>query len=116
MKHAVRLLVAAFCLCFAGACAAETMTVREYSERWAHYYADVYRVPRELVEAVIQSESSWDPLAVSRKGAAGVLQFMPENAARFGGKDVFSIPENIPGGVGYLTFLINLLRGGLRVV
>jgi len=35
MKHAVRLLVVAFCLCFAGACAAETMTVREYSERWA---------------------------------------------------------------------------------
>ncbi len=90
MKHAVRLLVAAFCLCFAGACAAETMTVREYSERWAHYYADVYRVPRELVEAVIQAESSWDPLAVSRKGAAGLMQLMPETAARFGVKDVFA--------------------------
>ncbi len=116
MKHAVRLLVVAFCLCFAGACAAETMTVREYSERWAHYYADVYRVPRELVEAVIQAESSWDPLAVSRKGAAGLMQLMPETAVRFGVKDVFAIPENIRGGVAYLAFLINLFRGDLRLV
>src|SRR5258707_15740743 len=115
MKHAVRLLVAAFCLCFAGACAAETMTVREYSERWAHYYADVYRVPRELVEAVIQSESSWDPLAVSRKGAAGLMELIPETATRFGGKEGFSIPQNNPGGVAYLAFLINLFRGGLTL-
>src|SRR5258707_11550686 len=116
MKHAVRLLVAAFCLCFAGACAADKMTVRECSERWAHYYADVYRVPRELVEAVIQAESSWDPLAVSRKGAAGLMQLMPKTAARFGVKDVFAIPENIRGGVAYLAFLINLFRGDLRLV
>ncbi len=116
MKHVVRLLVVPFCLCFAGACAAETMTVRAYSERWAHYYADVYRVPRELVEAVIQAESSWDPLAVSRKGAAGLMQLMPETAARFGVKDLFAIPENIRGGVAYLAFLIRLFRGNLRLV
>lgn len=116
MKHVIRLLVVTFCLCFAGACAAKTMTVREYSERWAYYYADVYRVPRELVEAVIQAESSWDPLAVSPKGAAGLMQLMPETAARFAVKDVFAIPENIRGGVAYLAFLINLFRGDLRLV
>src|SRR5260370_12861880 len=97
MKHAVRLLVVAFFMCFAGACAAETMTVREYSERWAHYYADVYRVPRELVEAVIQAESSWDPLAVSGKGAAGVMELMSQTGARFGLEKLFLLPPKHRG-------------------
>src|SRR6266852_461625 len=116
MRYAVRVLAIPMWLCLIGTCAAETMTIREYSARWAHFYADVYRVPWELVEAVIQAESSWDPLAVSRKGAAGLMQLMPETAARFGVKDVFAIPENIRGGVAYLAFLINLFRGDLRLV
>jgi soluble lytic murein transglycosylase-like protein len=116
MRYVVRVLAIPMWLCLIGTCAAETMTVREYSARWAHYYADVYRVPRELVEAVIQAESNWDPLAVSRKGAAGLMQLMPKTAAKFGVRDLFAVPDNIRGGVAYLAFLIRLFRGDLRLV
>jgi len=116
MRYVVRVLALPMWLCLIGTCAAETMTVREYSARWAHYYADVYRVPRELVEAVIQAESNWEPFAVSRKGAAGLMQLMPKTAARFGVRDRFAIPDNIRGGVAYLAFLILLFRGDLRLV
>lgn len=115
MKYAVRVLAILMWLCLIGTCAAETMTVREYSARWAHYYADVYGVPREFVEAVIQAESDWDPLAVSRKGAAGLMQLMPKTATRFGVRDCFVIPDNIRGGVAYLAFLLRLFRGDLRL-
>jgi soluble lytic murein transglycosylase-like protein len=45
--------------------------------RWVEYYAAIYRVPIELVEAIIDEESGWKPYAVSSKGAAGIMQLMP---------------------------------------
>jgi len=59
-------------------------------------------VPVELVDAVIQVESGWNPFAVSMKGAAGLMQLMPATAIRFGVHDRFNIEENIRGGVAYL--------------
>src|SRR5581483_4567821 len=47
--------------------------LRLLSARWSVYYATVYRVPIELVEAVIDEESAWSPYAVSRKGAVGLM-------------------------------------------
>src|SRR5271157_1305515 len=44
---------------------------RDASARWAEYYAAVYQVPVELVAAIIDEESGWNPYAVSKKGAAG---------------------------------------------
>lgn len=88
---------------------------REYSARCAAFYASVFGVPVELVDAVIQVESGWNPYAVSRKGAAGLMQLMPETALRFGVRDRFSIEENIRGGVAYLSWLIRLFRGDLRL-
>ena len=43
----------------------------DVSARWAEYYAAVYGVPVELVAAIIDEESGWNPYAVSKKGAAG---------------------------------------------
>jgi len=43
---------------------------RDVSVRWAEYYAAVYQVPVELVAAIIDEESGWNPYAVSKKGAA----------------------------------------------
>ena len=95
--------------------AAEPASVREFSERCAASYASVFEVPVELVEAVIQVESGWNPYAVSRKGAAGLMQLMPKTAVRFGVPDRFNIEENIRGGVAYLAWLIRLFDGDLRL-
>ena len=89
--------------------------VRILSDRWAVYYATVYRVPIELVDAVIDEESAWNPYAVSRKGAVGLMQLMPETAARFGVQNRYRLDENIKGGVAYLAWLIRLFRGDFRL-
>ena len=95
--------------------AAEPTSVREFSERCAASYASAFEVPVELVEAIIQVESGWNPYAVSRKGAAGLMQLMPATASRFGVADRFNIEENIRGGVAYLAWLIRLFNGDLRL-
>src|ERR1700740_523467 len=97
------------------ACAAEPTSVREFAERCAAFYASVFAIPVELVEAVIQVESGWNPYAVSTKGAAGLMQLMPATASRFGVLDRFNIEENIRGGVAYLAWLIRLFNGDLRL-
>jgi len=61
--------------------AAEPASVREFSERCAASYALAFEVPVELVDAVIQVESGWNPYAVSSKGAAGLMQLMPQRQA-----------------------------------
>jgi len=71
---------------------ANVRQVRDLSTRWAEYYAAVYRVPIELVEAIIEEESAWNPYAVSDKGAVGIMQLMPGTAVRFGVHDRFRPP------------------------
>jgi soluble lytic murein transglycosylase-like protein len=95
--------------------AARAENVREFSARCAAVYASAYQVPVELVDAIIQVESAWNPYAVSIKGAAGLMQLMPATAIRFGVHDRFDIEENIQGGVAYLAWLIRLFRGDLRL-
>jgi soluble lytic murein transglycosylase-like protein len=94
----------------------EPVTVREYSARCAEHYARVYQVPVELVDAVIEVESNWQPNAVSLKGAAGLMQLMPATAARLGVWNRFRIEENIRAGVEYLAQLMRLFGGDLRLV
>jgi soluble lytic murein transglycosylase-like protein len=68
-----------------------------------------------LVEAVIDVESSWNPLAVSPKGAVGLMQLMPATAFALRVHNRFQIEDNIHGGVAYLAWLIRLFRGDLRL-
>jgi len=65
-----------------------------------------YDVDPLLVRSVIQVESDDDPLAVSRKGAQGLMQLMPQTARRFAVKDSFDPAQNIDGGVRYLKYLL----------
>lgn len=95
--------------------AAEPTSAREFAVRCAAYYSSASAIPVELVDAVIEVESGWNPHAVSRKGAAGLMQLMPETALRFGVQDRFDIEENIRGGVAYLAWLIHLFKGDLRL-
>ena len=89
--------------------------VQEFSAQRAEFYASAFDVPVELVDAVIQVESGWNPYAVSRKGAVGLMQLMPRTAVRFGVLDRFDIDENVRGGVAYLAWLLRLFHGDLRL-
>lgn len=68
--------------------------------------AQKYRVSPTLVHAVIQNESSYDPNAVSPKGAMGLMQLMPATAKHYLVKDAFDPEQNIFGGTKYLSELL----------
>jgi soluble lytic murein transglycosylase-like protein len=89
--------------------------LRQYETQCADHYAHAYHVPAKLVEAVIDVESNWNPIAVSPKGAVGLMQLMPETAFDVGVHNRFQIEDNIRGGVAYLAWLIRLFRGDLRL-
>src|SRR5262249_5377210 len=82
---------------------------------WADYYATAYRVPPELVHAIIEVESPWHAHAMSSKGAAGLMQLMPATAVTFGVTNRFDVQQNIRGGVAYLARLMKLFHGDLRL-
>lgn len=63
-------------------------------------------VDHRLVHAVIQTESAFDAHAVSVKGASGLMQLMPDTAARYGVRNLFDPEQNIWGGVQYLRDLL----------
>lgn len=69
--------------------------------------ADRYGVAEDLIAAVIEAESQFNPRAVSRRGAQGLMQLMPETAASLGVTDPFSPRENIHGGVRHLRSLMD---------
>ena len=65
-------------------------------------HAAAQDVPPELVRAVMHVESCFEPRAVSRVGARGLMQLMPDTATLMGVKDSFDAGQNIEGGVRYL--------------
>jgi hypothetical protein len=68
-------------------------------------------LPPELIHSVIQTESNYNPFAISPKGALGIMQLVPETARRFGVSNAFNAEENIQGGAKYLKYLLNLYHG-----
>jgi soluble lytic murein transglycosylase-like protein len=94
----------------------DACSARDISVSWAEHYAAMYQVPIELVAAIIDEESGWNPHAVSNKGAAGIMQLMPATAMRFGVRNRFVVQENIRGGVAYLAWLKQKFNGDLRLI
>jgi soluble lytic murein transglycosylase-like protein len=70
-------------------------------------------VDPQLIMAVIAVESAFNPRAVSRKNAQGLMQLMPETAVRFGVRDPFDEKENVRGGTTYLRELLKRFDGDL---
>ncbi len=70
--------------------------------------AQQHSLPPQLLHSVIKVESNYNPLAVSSKGALGLMQLIPSTARRFGVADVFNPVENIEGGAKYLRYLLDL--------
>jgi soluble lytic murein transglycosylase-like protein len=70
-----------------------------------------YGVEPSLVHAVISAESAYNQYAVSRSGAMGLMQLMPDTARRYGVQNMMDPSENIHGGVRYLADLLAMFKG-----
>jgi soluble lytic murein transglycosylase-like protein len=79
-------------------------------------FARKYALEPSLVKAVIRAESNFDPLAISPKGAMGLMQLMPDTARMHDVRNAFDPTENIEGGVRHLRYLMDRYGGKLDLV
>jgi soluble lytic murein transglycosylase-like protein len=78
--------------------------------------AERYKLPWELVQAVMEVESNYDPRAVSRKGAVGLMQLMPQTSREMYVDDATEPRSNIEGGARYLRILANQYAGDVTLM
>lgn len=86
----------------------------EYSELIGSY-AQKHGLDPSLVRRVIEAESNFDPKSVSKKGAMGLMQLMPETARELGVTNPFDPEQNIAGGTKYLARLLKQNRGNISL-
>jgi soluble lytic murein transglycosylase-like protein len=77
--------------------------------------ASRHEVDPALVKAIIMAESSYNPRAISKKGAKGLMQLMPLTAESLGVEDAFDPANNIHAGVGYFKRLLNQFDGDVEL-
>jgi soluble lytic murein transglycosylase-like protein len=77
--------------------------------------AFIHKVDANLVRAIVKTESNFDPLAVSHKGAMGLMQLMPATAKYLQVRDPFDPQQNIRGGVKYIGKLLKQYRGNVKL-
>jgi soluble lytic murein transglycosylase-like protein len=112
MKTASLLMVLFFaCHCWGG-----TGNARQEAEYYVDAYARHYGVPVEFVRALVEQESGWRRCAISRKGAAGLMQLMPETAKKLNVQERCDVRQNVSGGVRHLARLMAKFQGDLRLV
>lgn len=92
----------------AGAPAAEPAVPPAGISELVNSIAAQHELNPQLIHSMIKVESNYNPRAVSRKGAYGLMQLIPATARRFGVADIFDPVENIQGGVKYLKYLLAL--------
>lgn len=80
-----------------------------------HKAADAYKIDPALIKAVIMAESRYNPNAVSKRGARGLMQLMPATAESLGVTDLFNPKDNIFGGALYLKTLIDKFNGDIKL-
>ena len=96
------------------ATASPAATPAEY-DAYIREAAALYTIPEALVRAVIRVESNFDPRAVSRANAQGLMQLIPATAERMLVSDPFDARQNVLGGTRYLRVLANLFNGNLQL-
>ncbi len=74
-----------------------------------------YKLDPNLVLAVIEVESNFNPSALSPKNAQGLMQLIPDTAERFGVQDVWDPEQNLRGGMAYLRWLLGQFKGDVRL-
>jgi len=77
--------------------------------------APEYSLDPELVLAVVEAESNYNPNALSPKNAQGLMQLIPETAKRFGVADVWNPKQNLRGGMAYLRWLMDHFNGDVEL-
>ena len=90
-----------------------------YRGEYCHTIRDAskaFNVDPTIVRFVIRQESGFDRYAVSRAGAEGLMQLIPDTANRFSVSDSFDARQNIYGGVRYLRWLMDAFDGDLYLV
>lgn len=77
--------------------------------------AQQYQIQPALLLAVMKAESSFNPTVVSRAGAVGLMQLIPETAIRHGVRNLYDTNDNITGGAKHLRYLLDRFHGNLRL-
>lgn len=94
---------------------AAAIPLPEHIDTLIEQAASHHQVDPDLVRAIIQVESNFNPYAVSPKGAQGLMQLIPATARRFGVANPFDPRANIDGGIRYLKYLLGMFDGDLRL-
>ena len=92
----------------------KVINIRQY-DKIISQAAGKFNLDVALIKAVIKAESNFNHQAVSRAGAKGLMQLMPQTASTLKVDDVFHPGDNIEGGARYLRYLLNLYRGNLTL-
>lgn len=77
--------------------------------------AQQHQIQPALLLAVMKAESSFNPTVVSRAGAVGLMQLIPETAIRHGVRNLYDTNENISGGAKHLRYLLDRFHGDIRL-
>ncbi len=80
-----------------------------------HEAASRHEIDPNLVKAIIMAESGYNPRAISKSGAKGLMQLMPSTAEALGVKDIFDPEHNINGGVLYFKRLVKRYNGDVKL-
>lgn len=77
--------------------------------------AKAYDLPANLIKAVVKHESNFNPNAVSKTGASGLMQLMPKTARSLGVQDIFDPEQNILAGSKYLKQMLDKYDGDIEL-
>jgi Transglycosylase SLT domain len=87
---------------------------QELEEAVTHY-AKEYRLSPALLMAIIKAESGFNPTVISKAGAVGLMQLIPETAIRHGVRNLYDTRDNIAGGARHLRYLLDRFHGNVRL-